>query len=243
MNYEAVEETIKAGYREISSQYRHDDEIEVTTANHHRICATLQRICVSFPHPIKALDLGCGTGRYFHCLTNVEDLTGMDISEEMLQAAETHPVRREMISVKNIRLIRGNAYLSSFPSESFQFIYSLGMFGNGCPVTVELCNHFYDWLTPGGKLYFNTVDFAGLPLWYRARRRARGFVYPMLNRRLKNVLDERESRQPCFSMTRTELEGVLRKTKFQTFQVVSHVCQSPLWNGRHLECIASKASD
>jgi ubiquinone/menaquinone biosynthesis C-methylase UbiE len=71
MNYEAVEETIKAGYREVSSQYRHDDEIEVTTANHHRICSTLQRICVSFPHPIKALDVGCGTGRYFHCLTNV----------------------------------------------------------------------------------------------------------------------------------------------------------------------------
>src|SRR5882757_496331 len=116
MNYEAVEETIKAGYREVSSQYRHDDEIEVTTPNHHRICATLQRICVSFSHPIKALDVGCGTGRYFHCLTNVEELTGMDISEEMLQAAETHPVRQETISVKKINVIRGNAYLTSFAS-------------------------------------------------------------------------------------------------------------------------------
>ena len=129
MNYEAVEETIKAGYREVSSQYRHDDEIEVTTPNHHRICATLQRICVSFSHPIKALDVGCGTGRYFHCLTNVNELTGMDISEEMLFAAENHPVRREMISVKQINVIRGNAYLASFPAESFYLIYSLGMFG------------------------------------------------------------------------------------------------------------------
>jgi len=243
MNYAAVEETIKAGYREVSSQYRNDDEIEVTTANHHRICATLQRICVSFSHPIKALDVGCGTGRYFHCLTNVEELTGMDISEEMLHAAETRPVRQEMISVKNINVIRGNAYLTSFAPKSFDFIYSLGMFGNGCPVTVEICNHFYEWLAPGGKLYFNTVDFAGLPLWYRARRQARDFVYPMLTRRLKNVLDERESRQPCFWMLRTDLENVLRKTKFKTFQVVSHVCQSLLWNGRHLECIASKPSE
>jgi ubiquinone/menaquinone biosynthesis C-methylase UbiE len=240
MNYEAVEETIKAGYREVSSQYRHDDEIEVTTPNHHRICATLQRICVSFPHPVKVLDLGCGTGRYFHCLTNVEELTGMDISDEMLQEAETNPVRQEMISVKKIELIRGNVYLRTFPSESFHFIYSLGMFGNGCPVTVELCNRFYDWLTPGGKLYFNTVDFAGLPLWYRARRQARDLVYPILSRRWKNVLDERESRQPWFSMTRDNLEDVMRKTRFTTFQVASHVCQSPLWSGRHLECIASK---
>lgn len=240
MNYEAVEETIRAGYREVSSQYRHDDEIEVTTPNHHRICATLQRICVSFPKPIRALDVGCGTGRYFHCLTNVEELTGIDISEDMLHAAETNPVRKEIISVKRIELMRGNVYLRSFPAESFDFIYSLGMFGNGCPVTREVCNHFYDWLRPGGKLYFNTVDFDGLPLWYRARRQARDFVYPMLSRRLKHVLDERESRQPAFCMSRGELEGVLHQTKFKTFQITSHVCQSPLWSGRHLECIASK---
>jgi ubiquinone/menaquinone biosynthesis C-methylase UbiE len=243
MNYEAVEETIKAGYREVSSQYRNDDEIEVTTANHQRICATLQRLATSFPHPIKALDVGCGTGRYFHCLTNVEDLTGVDISEEMLRSAETDPVRKEQISVKNIKLIRGNAYLTPFAPESFHFIYSLGMFGNGCPVTEEICDRFYDWLKPGGKLYFNTVDFAGLPLWYRARRQARDFVYPMLTRRLKNVLDERESRQPWFSMNHRQLENVLRRTKFKTFQVASHVCESPLWTGRHLECIASKGTE
>lgn len=239
LNYQAVEETIRAGYREVSSQYRRDDEIEVTTPNHHRICGTLQRICVSFRHPITALEVGCGTGRYFHCLTNVEELTGMDISEEMLRAAED-PVLREHISVKKIHLIRGNVYLSSFDPGAFDFIYSLGMFGNGCPVTVELCNKFYDWLTPGGKLYFNTVDFAGLPLWYRARRQARDLVYPMLTRRLQSVLDERASRQPWFSMQRHELEHVMRETRFPTFQVTSHVCESPLWSGRHLECIASK---
>ena len=238
MNYQVVEETIKAGYRSVSSQYRRDDEIEVTTPNHHRICATLQRICVSFPYPIKVLEVGCGTGRNFHCLTNVDELTGIDISEDMLRAAE-NPVRQENITVKTIRRIRGNVYLSSFDHGSFDFIYSLGMFGNGCPVTAELCNKFHDWLTPGGKLYFNTVDFAGLPLWYRARRQARDFVYPLLSRRLQSVLDERESRQPWFSMHKDELERVMRGTKFPTFQVTSHVCESPLWSGRHLECIAS----
>lgn len=239
MNYEAVEETIKAGYRAISSQYRRDDEIEVTTANHHRICGTLQRICTSFSGPIRVLDAGCGTGRYFHCLTNVDELTGVDISEEMLSAAEA-PVRQDLISVKKIQRIRGNIYLSSFEPGSFHFIYSLGMFGNGCPVTVELCNKFHDWLEPGGNLYFNTVDFAGLPLWYRARRQARHLVYPILSRRLQSILDEREARQPSFSMSREELEAIMRRTKFAEFQITSQLCESPLWNGRHLECIASK---
>src|SRR5438045_411818 len=241
MNYQVVEETIKAGYREVSSQYRRDDEIEVTTANHHRIAATLKRICGSFSKPIKVLEVGCGTGRYFHCLTNVDELVGVDITEDMLRVAAENPVRQEQISVTKIRLVRGNIYLSSFAPGSFDFIYSLGMFGNGCPVTVELCNSFHDWLTPGGKLYFNTVDYAGLPLWYRARRQAREVVYPLLSRRLQGVLDERAARHPWFGMSRGHLEDTMRKTKFSKFQVSSHVCHSPLWTGRHLECIATKA--
>src|ERR1051325_8808516 len=172
MNYQVVEETIRAGYREVSSQYWRDDEIEVTTPNHDRICATLKQICGSFSHPILALEVGCGTGRYFHCLTNVDELTGLDISDDMLRAAE-NPVRQEQISVKKIRLVRGNVYLSSFAVESFHFIYSLGMFGNGCRVTVELCKNFHECPAPGEKLYFNTVDSAGPPFWYRPRRQAR----------------------------------------------------------------------
>src|SRR5437667_135446 len=117
MDYIAVEETIKAGYREVSARYRRDDEIEVTSANHRRIAATLKRLCESSPRPITALEVGCGTGRYFHCLHHADKLVGLDISEEMLRGAE-HPVHEDRISVKNIRLLRANVYLASFPPES-----------------------------------------------------------------------------------------------------------------------------
>ena len=239
MNYEAVEEKIKAGYREVTPQYRRDDEIEVTTENHRRISTTLAGICRSFPHPINALEVGCGTGRYFHCLTNVNELTGIDITDEMLKAAE-NPVKKEQISIPSIRLMRANIYLTNFNLASFHFIYSLGMFGNGCPVTTEICDRFYEWLVPGGKLYFNTVDTAGLPLLHRARRQAREMVYPILTNRLRATLDERESRHPFYGMSKRELESVMHETRFTRFQVRSFVCQSPLWTGRHLECIATK---
>src|SRR6516162_1504271 len=160
MNYHVVEETIRAGYREVTSQYRRDDEVEVTTLNHRRISATLREICGSFHDAIKVLDVGCGTGRYFHCLANVDTLTGVDITEEMLREAK-HPVRNEDVTVRNIRLLRANIYAAEFPAGSFHFIYSLGMFGNGCPVTAGICNKFYEWLLPGGVLFFNTVDVAG----------------------------------------------------------------------------------
>jgi SAM-dependent methyltransferase len=241
MDYHAVEETIKAGYREISTRYRQDDEIEVTTPNHQRLGNTLQRLCSSFAYPISVLEVGCGTGRHFHSLVNTAELMGVDISDEMLKLAE-NPVRQERITAQKITLRRMNVYLTSFPPTSFDLIYSLGMFGNGCPVTVELCNKFFDWLKPGGKLLFNTPDVAGLPLAYRARRNARELIYPFLPRNMQQSLDERAAKHPFFGFSKRGLEDLLHQTKFTNFEVKSHVCESPLWRGRHLECIASKSA-
>jgi len=238
MNYQVVEETMRAGYREAFERYRRDDEVEVTTPNHRRISARLRMLCLSFDHPIRVLDVGCGTGRYFHCLTNVHDLTGIDISEEMLQAAR-NPVRQEEITVPNIRLMRANVYTADFPAESFDLIYSLGVFGDGCGVTTELCDKFHQWLAPGGKLYFNNVDMAGVPFSYRARQHLRGLIYPVLPRRQQAALDERRARRPFFALTRRALETLVRRSRFKTFDIDSHPCNSPLGWGRHLECVAA----
>jgi cyclopropane fatty-acyl-phospholipid synthase-like methyltransferase len=157
----------------------------------------------------------------------------------MLRGA-ANPVRSEQISIPKINLRLGNVYLMDFPAGSFDFIYSLGMFGHGCPVTIDLLNKFHEWLRPGGKLLFNTVDSAGLPLLYRARRQAREWVYPMLSKQMQKRLDDRHAKSPFFEMSKSKLEKTLTQTNFKSFQVASHVCQSPLWNGRHLECLASR---
>src|ERR1041385_9228822 len=92
MNYEEVGANIRAVYRDVCPRYREDDEVEVTTENHRHYCEMLREITTSFDRPISVLDVGCGTGRYFHCLKNVDLLIGLDISPEMLKAAES-PVR------------------------------------------------------------------------------------------------------------------------------------------------------
>lgn len=240
INYEAVEERIRAGYREVTAQYRRDDEVEVQTENHRRLAATLKAICRSFPSAISVLDVGCGTGRYFHCLENVRVLTGIDISQEMLDEAGK-PVRQKDITAAEIQLLRANIYLASFPPQTFDFIYSLGMFGHGCPVTVEICNKLHDWLKPDGKLFFDIVDFAALPWWYRARRAARKVLYPALPQAIQVALDKREQRSPFFGLTRRQLSTVLNLTRFRNFTIHSQPCHSPLWSGRHLECLATKA--
>lgn len=239
MDYEVVGANIRASYREVTPKYRSDDEIEVTTDNHQRLSRLLGGISGSFNRPISALDVGCGTGRYFHCLRNVQQLVGIDVSPDMLRAAE-EPVREDEITVEEIQLICENVYLASFPAGSFDFIYSLGMFGNGCPVTVDICERFYDWLKPGGRLFFNAVDLATLPLKYRIRKRLRRLLYPVLPRKTKRQIDERQQWLPFFGMTRKELQKVMRKSAFQQVAVSTHLCTSPLWNGVLLECSATK---
>lgn len=239
MDYEAVAANVRASYREVTLKYRNDDEIEVTTENHRRLSNILGDLTASFDRPISVLDAGCGTGRYFHCLRNVEELVGIDISPEMLQAARS-PVRESEVTAGQIQLICENIHLASFPVGSFDFIYSLGMFGHGCPVTPELCDRFYEWLKPHGRLFFNVVDLSTLSCRYRLRKRLRPIVYPLLPRPLKKKLDERQSWLPFFGMTRRELRKLMEKSSFPQSAISSHVCQSSLWKGVLVECSATR---
>jgi SAM-dependent methyltransferase len=240
VDFEAMGESLKVAYAQAATGYRRDDEIEVTTRHHRRLKSILHEISGSFRRPISVLEAGCGTGRYFYCLKNVAWLVGMDISQDMLDVAE-HPVCEERISAGTIELRCGNIHLAEFPHGTFDMIYSLGMFGNGCPVTPGLCSRFHDWLKPGGKLFFDTVDSASLPLSKKIRRRVRASIYPLLPRRLQEILDARhEGIMPLFDMSKRELKRLMRATPFSRFSVSSEVCESPLWRGVHLECHAVK---
>ena len=76
INLRKVEQNLQTAYRDVHVQYRRDDELEVNTSHHRRLALILEQITSSFDHPISVLDMGCGTGRYFHCLKNVERLVG-----------------------------------------------------------------------------------------------------------------------------------------------------------------------
>lgn len=240
LDYQAVEERVRAGYREASDQYRRDDELEVRTESHRRLAAAISECCLGFPGPIRVLDVGCGTGRFFHAVRNAIELVGIDISEEMLAAAR-RPVLAGEITVPDIVLECRNVYLTEFAPESFDFIYSIGMFGHGCPVTPAICDAMYSWLRPGGRLFFDVVDYSGLPVAYRVRRRARGLITRIAPGRLKARLDERERRCPFFPVTARELRAILGRTSITRFRLSSRACESPLWSGRHLELRAAKA--
>jgi len=145
-------------------RYReHDNQLGNVDA-YHAFCGWLREICGRFTTPIDALDLGCGTGRYFAALTNVRRLVGLDASAPMLAEA-AHPVGAERITAGTVELIEGDALTYEFPSESFDLIYAVGVLAEHTPFDRRIVENAARWLRPGGRFAFTTVhpDSASIP--------------------------------------------------------------------------------
>lgn len=236
MNYRPYESQLAESYDRGATRYRTDDEVEAQSRNHQRLGGNLQRVCESFSRPIRVLEIGCGTGRYFHWLRNVELLVGTDISAEMLKHAE-HPVLEQEITAKKIQLLQGSVYEMNFEPGAFDFIYSLGVFGYGAVVTPELCAKLHRWLAPGGWLYFDAIE---VPHCASSKEKLREALFPHLPRSVQEWMNSRQA-VPVVRHSRDEVQRNLQSAGFSDFVLASNHCDSPLWNGVHLECSACRS--
>ena len=221
--------------RNDSAQYRESDEIEVQTENHKHFCDRLRQLSLSAGERIAAVDLGCGTGRYFHCLQNVETLIGVDVSWEMAKQARS-PVRGEAVTIGGINLIAADV-LDIHLRGSFDLIYSIGVFGELVPWDIAICNRLHDWLKPGGKLFFTVVDVLSKYSYMSNKRKVAETVNLLLPSLWKRKLRERLG---TYYVTKREIITIFRKSKFRDFETRGHVSTASLWKGAHYECLATK---
>jgi SAM-dependent methyltransferase len=200
--------------------------------------ALLTRLSASFGRKIDALDVGCGTGRYFHCLRNVGRLVGIDPSSHMLERART-PVHHPEITVESIELMCGGLESVTFPDSSFDLIYSIGVVGEYAPVDPAFLRRCLRLLRSGGCLFVTAVDSRSriaVPESQRPSllRRLLRKSWPLLPVPLRVFVNHGLS--PHY-VTRRRLEHLFRTAGFARWQIDPYVHKAG-WLGTHFDCTA-----
>ena len=214
-----INRRLKAGYNlETAYIYRLNDERDVTTPASREVIAHLNHLCSQFEHKINALDVGCGTGRFFHALRGVDELTGIDLSKDMLSAAK-NPIHGTMLDIQNIKLIQGDFISAQLPRNGYDLIYAIGVFGHPAPIDKLTLDSFYSHLAPGGKLFFTIANkddpkFKTM-LEKSQKQKAVDAIAQYLPEKLRLRI---ESRWQNFFRSQVEMEHMLEESLFTYFR-------------------------
>ncbi len=154
-----------------AAEYREHDDAIRTGRTVTALGGWLRAICDRFDRPIDVLELGCGTGRYFHTLHNVRRLVGIDVSQPMLEQART-PIGDVASPPGKITLIEGDFLRHEFAEREFDFVYSIGVLAEQTPFDRELAARVHRWLRPGGRFAFTAVSLRSWSLKPTLKRRA-----------------------------------------------------------------------
>ncbi|HRO42978.1 MAG TPA: class I SAM-dependent methyltransferase [Flavipsychrobacter sp.] len=228
---QALLENEKVYDTDMSNSYRNYDEEFVHTKAYEHIAGKIKELTQSFPYQISVLDVGCGTGRYFHILQNLKELTGIDVSGNMLQKAKK-PFRRADIPLEDIKLIEGNFYDYDFGNKKFDFIYSIGVLGEHTVFDKHVCRKLRSLLNYSGKIFFSVVDIEPRK---NTKRKLAEAAYPLMPKSMKQIFDKRW--QTCY-MTYKQLDDIVKTERFSSYEIDRYVSEDPLWEGVHLECTA-----
>lgn len=214
-------------YRAVDDDIRHSALVET-------FGGWLRRLSESFQREITALDLGCGTGRYFWALRNVNELVGIDVSEPMLAQART-PVDAGAISVKHTTLLHGDFLSQDLAAGSFDLIYSIGVLAEHSPLDDRLAHRVFQWLAPGGVFAFTAVHPLSFSVPRTWKRQVGEWLLPFSGGRLKSALRSKLMAGGLYA-DEARLRELLPRHGFRIESVASHLSDVHL----HLMCVARK---
>jgi SAM-dependent methyltransferase len=211
-----------------------DDELDAV-GSYLELVNWIGSLCDRFAQPIDALDLGCGTGRYFWGLRNVKTVTGLDASEPMLAEAKT-PTHADRIRAQRIVLVRGDLASHDFARNSFDLVYSIGVLAEHVPLNRSLVTRVAGWLKPGGRFAFTTVDPQSPDVPKTPARRIASAVLPIVPGDLGRRLHERLMTGGMYGDARwiqSQLTGLFTIESLEQYQSDVHL---------HGRCVARKGA-
>ena len=195
-----------------ANRYReHDDRLrggELVT----RFSNWLRDVCERFTPPIDALDLGCGTGRYFHALRGVKRLVGIDVSAPMLERART-PVDAASVAIGAVELLHGDFLQHAFASGEFDLVYSIGVLAEHSPFDDAVAGRVCTWLKPGGRFAFTSVHPLSFSVPKTVKRRIGAGLLPVAGGWLRQSLRRQLMRDGLYA-DEERLRDVLSRNGF-----------------------------
>jgi len=128
--YTQLRRNAESHYSKAAVSYRRSDDLAKDLGSHAGKCSIISDVTARFARPTRLLDLGCGTGRYFHCVRNVRWIVGVDPSAHMLEHARS-PVGEQHTKVT---LIRSTLHEVTFVPKSFDVVICVGVLSHWCGV-------------------------------------------------------------------------------------------------------------
>jgi len=189
--------------------YRKSDYTGQQESSHRDLGKFVDELTKHLQAKALVLDLGCGTGRYFHCIRRPVRLVGLDLSPEMLREAR-HPVDAERLA-HHVPLVCGSLFAAPFKDHYFDAIYCIGVLGHHIPLEEQVLRQVYGLLKPGGLFGF-TADAADSPRATSWRHELAQRLRPIVPKRLRPWLDTRLHE---FRVQEDELERLLQRSPFQ----------------------------
>jgi SAM-dependent methyltransferase len=173
-----------------ADRYRAHDEALDGGQSIARLGEWLHGVCGRFNGPIDALDLGCGTGRYFHALDGVRRLVGIDASSAMLERARQPAGALRMVPGW-LTLIEGDFLHQDFEPRQFDLVYSIGVLAEHSPFDESVAARVNGWLKPGGRFAFTTVHPMSFSVPRTFKRRVGEWLMPAATGALRRTLRAR----------------------------------------------------
>lgn len=215
-------------YRAVDDEIRHGGL--VTTFG-----SWLAGICERFGRDIVALDLGCGTGRYFWALRHVRELVGVDVSAAMLAKAR-QPVDAQDVQVGHLTLIEGDFLSVSLEPGKFDLVYSIGVLGEHVPLDAAIARRVHGWLASGGRFAFTAVHWQSFSVPRTLQRRLAEALMPWMPSSAREHLRKRLLAGGLYVDERY-LADVLTAIGFEVESIGRHESDVHL----HCLCVARKA--
>lgn len=191
-------------------RYRGHDDVIRDSALVRRLGGWLGDICDRFDHDICVLDLGCGTGRYFHSLRHVKRLVGIDVARPMLEEAR-HPVGAPALSAE---LVEGDFLAHDFGLAQFDLVYSIGVLAEHAPFDEAVVQRVKHWLMPAGRFAFTAVHPRSFSVPRTIKRQLAEALLPLSGGGLRRTLRARLMRDGIYA-DEERLRAVLLAAGFE----------------------------